>query len=642
MRGWMLLFAAVATACGQYTAKATVTVAVSGPGAVRSSGLQGDCRGTCWFSVPRDTPVHLEPVIDGEATFAGWSGACGGTGACDLAPGVDVSVAATFMAAKPRRLQVSLNGAGTVRSDPAGIDCPRTCAADFPPGTAVRLDASAPDGWDFTGFGGACSGPACALTLSDDVSAWATFVQRPANLAVQLTGSGSVTSSPAGIDCPRVCSATFAGGSNVTLTATPAAGFNFSAFSGACSGGSCSLQLAGNIRVEAAFAALPTFKVVVVVGGMGRGRVTSAPAGIDCPGSCEARFADGTAVALSASPDALSKFSRWSGSCSGAGCSLSLTADAAVGAEFEQRRYVAMDLGTTPGNWWSLPAGISPHGTLVTGKSGGYPLQAFLWDGAMHAIGPSGGEPVAVNDSGMVVGNYPSTSGYWRAFRWQDGAMVDLATLGGSSSWAYGMNGDGVVVGSAWRADSVGRAVSWDSKGTVVDLGSLGGAWNGCSSAYGINSKGVTVGQSCSDSGNRPVRFREPGIIDDLGTFGGTWGQAQAINDAGVIVGSASFANGVYHGFMYADGKLNDAGSVPGLTYSQLMAVNGSSVAVGTAFDGAQRAVIYGAGRMVDLNTLVDGTPYTLVIANGIDESGNIVVQGSDRGTWRVLLLRPR
>jgi probable HAF family extracellular repeat protein len=158
----------------------------------------------------------------------------------------------------------------------------------------------------------------------------------------------------------------------------------------------------------------------------------------------------------------------------------------------------------------------------------------------------------------------------------------------------------------------------------------------------GINSKGVIVGQSCSASGMHPVRFREPGVIDDLGTFGGGWGLAQAINDAGVIVGSASYASGAYHGFMYADGKLNDAGSLPGMTYSQLLAVNGSSVAVGTSFDGPQRAVIYGAGRMIDLNTLVDGTPYSLTIANGIDEAGNIVAQGWDRGYSRVLLLRPR
>jgi hypothetical protein len=45
---------------------------------------------------------------------------------------------------------------------------------------------------------------------------------------------------------------------------------------------------------------------------------------------------------------------------------------------------------------------------------------------------------------------------------------------------------------------------------------------------------------------------------------------------------------------------------------------------------------------MVDLNTLVDGTPYALALAVGIDEAGNIVAQGWDRGYSRVLLLRPR
>jgi len=46
MRRSIVVLAVLGTACSQYTAKATVTVAVSGPGAVRSSSLQGDCRGT--------------------------------------------------------------------------------------------------------------------------------------------------------------------------------------------------------------------------------------------------------------------------------------------------------------------------------------------------------------------------------------------------------------------------------------------------------------------------------------------------------------------------------------------------------------------------------------------------------------------
>jgi hypothetical protein len=50
------------------------------------------------------------------------------------------------------------------------------------------------------------------------------------------SGSGTVISSPAGINCGTRCSAPFTRGANVTLTATPASGSIFSGWSGACSG----------------------------------------------------------------------------------------------------------------------------------------------------------------------------------------------------------------------------------------------------------------------------------------------------------------------------------------------------------------------------------------------------------------------
>ena len=40
-------------------------------------------------------------------------------------------------------------------------------------------------------------------------------------------GSGTVTSSPAGINCPGTCSASFAQGAKVTLTATPGSNYFF-------------------------------------------------------------------------------------------------------------------------------------------------------------------------------------------------------------------------------------------------------------------------------------------------------------------------------------------------------------------------------------------------------------------------------
>jgi hypothetical protein len=62
------------------------------------------------------------------------------------------------------------------------------------------------------------------------------------------TGSGSVTSSPAGINCgsaiPNVCAASFASGSSVTLTGTASGSSKFAGWTGACSsisGNTCAI-----------------------------------------------------------------------------------------------------------------------------------------------------------------------------------------------------------------------------------------------------------------------------------------------------------------------------------------------------------------------------------------------------------------
>ncbi len=68
------------------------------------------------------------------------------------------------------------------------------------------------------------------------------------------SGTGSVTSSPAGIDCGSACSASFTSGSSVTLTATPSNGSNFGGWSGACSGtGSCVVGMTEAKSVTASF-----------------------------------------------------------------------------------------------------------------------------------------------------------------------------------------------------------------------------------------------------------------------------------------------------------------------------------------------------------------------------------------------------
>ena len=79
-------------------------------------------------------------------------------------------------------------------------------------------------------------------------------------LTVQKSGSGSVTSSPAGIDCGPTCSASFELSSVVTLTAAPAAGSTFTGWGGACSGtaSTCTVTVLGARSVTADFAVTPT------------------------------------------------------------------------------------------------------------------------------------------------------------------------------------------------------------------------------------------------------------------------------------------------------------------------------------------------------------------------------------------------
>ena len=101
--------------------------------------------------------------------------------------------------------------------------------------------------------------------MTSNETANVTFWPPPAGgLAVQLAGSGSgtVTSSPAGIDCGSTCSQDFPVDNLVTLTATAAPGSEFTGWSGPCTGtvtGACTVQplLIGTVTVTATFDKAP-------------------------------------------------------------------------------------------------------------------------------------------------------------------------------------------------------------------------------------------------------------------------------------------------------------------------------------------------------------------------------------------------
>jgi hypothetical protein len=230
-------------------------------------------------------------------------------------------------------LTVSVTGAGTVTSSPSGINCGSTCNAGFTSGTVVTLTPTPAAGWAFTGWSGGCSGSGgCTVTMNSAQSVTATFNQL-FTLTVSHSGNGSVTSSPVGINCGATCSASFASGTAVTLTPTPASGWGFSGWSGACSGsGSCVVTVNAATSVTATFTQL-SYTLSVFVSG--NGSVTSSPGSISCPGTCSASYLSGTPVTLSATPGGGATFAGWSGGCAGTGgCTVTMNSPESVAASF--------------------------------------------------------------------------------------------------------------------------------------------------------------------------------------------------------------------------------------------------------------------------------------------------------------------
>ena len=228
------------------------------------------------------------------------------------------------------------SGTGTVMSSPSGINCGSVCSAAFGGGAMVTLTATPSAGSAFAGWsggGGGCTGTGqCVVTVASATTVTAAF-DRIFTLSVGLTGSGSgtVTSMPAGITCPATCAAGYPSGTGVTLTANPSAGSVFTGWSGGCSGaGQCSVTLGADTAVTAIFSG----RFALTVSVTGPGTVSSRPAGIACPPACTADFETGATVSLGAAAAAHATFSGFSGDCTGTSCTLSMTTARSVGAVF--------------------------------------------------------------------------------------------------------------------------------------------------------------------------------------------------------------------------------------------------------------------------------------------------------------------
>jgi probable HAF family extracellular repeat protein len=245
-------------------------------------------------------------------------------------------------------------------------------------------------------------------------------------------------------------------------------------------------------------------------------------------------------------------------------------------------------------------------------------------------------------------------------FWWQNGIMNRLPTLGGNNGGVSAINKSGAIAGLAQTAARDAdcpapnfhdyEAVVWGpAPGQVRALRPLPGDTVGV--AFWINDRGQVVGTSgtCANTlpygvivGPHAVLWDSDGTPIDLGNLGGTVDvslfavgtRAIYINNDGVVVGGAALAgNKTSHAFLWTrDAGMKDLGVVAGDYNSGALAINdrGEVVGVSNDADGNGRAFIWRNGLMTDLNALAPAdSPLYLIFASGINDRGEIVGFGA-------------
>lgn len=363
----------------QASANQTLTIQKkgTGTGTVTSSPAGISCGATCSFAFADNTLVTLTGAPGANSGAVAWSGCDSLTleNKCKVTMSSAKTVTATFNLVK-RKLTVSKagTGTGTVTSSPAGINCGSECSAEYDHDTEVTLSGTSGANTEAVKWSGCTSVSGenkCLVSMTAAKSVTATFNlgKRELKVAKKGSGTGTVTSSPTGINCGSTCSFVFNEGTMVTLTGTPSGEAEAAKWLGCDSVNAedkCLVTINAVREVTAIFN-LPSYTLTIAKLGNGTGTVTSSPAGIECGVICAEGFVKGSTVTLTGSAGLHSEKVKWTG-CDNVNaegkCLVAMSQAKTVFATFVlEPQYVEYTIavqrtGTGTGTVQSAPGGI--------------------------------------------------------------------------------------------------------------------------------------------------------------------------------------------------------------------------------------------------------------------------------------------
>ena len=268
-------------------------------------------------------------------------------------------------------------------------------------------------------------------------SRWALTVAKAGTGAATstVTAAGS-TATQNGLSCGQICTNDFPDMATVTLTETPAPGFVFAGWAGACTGTAktCAVTMNQAQNVQATFnPAITTFVLTLTKKGTAAGSIVSSPVGLNCGTVCAAPFAKNAKVTLTAVEGPLADFVGWGGECSGfkaqSVCTVTMSQARAVSATFNPAPILALSkFGITNatfrvGGHTTAVRAYTPIGTTikytlsenanvtVAFQKVGYAKKQYLYRSSGAKGGKTGANVISFTGR---VGRTPLTPGRWK------------------------------------------------------------------------------------------------------------------------------------------------------------------------------------------------------------------------------------